>query len=386
MLWPNPLNQRSGSEIMAKRDYYEVLGVSRGASDADLKKAYRRVAMKNHPDRNPDDKQAEEKFKEANEAFEVLSDPAKRSRYDQFGHAGVEGQTHGGTADFSDIFGDIFGTIFGGGGGGGRRSNRGKDQLYRLDLTLEEAVGGKTEKIRIPTKVSCDSCGGSGARKGTSPVQCDTCGGHGQVRMQQGFFSMQQTCPRCRGSGEQIKDPCPSCRGRGNVSKTKTLSVKIPAGIDNGDRIRLTGEGAAGPHGGTPGDLYVEFSVKRHPIFQRDDRNLHCDVPISFVDATLGGELEIPTLDGRIKLKIPPETQTGKVFRLRNLGVRSVRANTPGDMFCRVMVETPVKLTPRQKELLHEFQEIGKTQGTRQSPKQSSFFDNIRNFVDSLRP
>ena len=372
---------------MPKRDYYEVLEVSRDASEADLKKAYRRVAMKNHPDRNPGDTAAEERFKEANEAFEVLSDPAKRARYDQFGHAGVEGQTHGGTADFSDIFGDIFGSIFGGGGRGGRGSmNQGRDLRYRLELSLEEAVGGKNAKIRIPTKITCESCGGSGARKGTAPVECSTCGGMGQVRMQQGFFSMQRTCPTCRGEGRQIKDPCPSCRGRGNVSQTKTLSVKIPPGVDNGDRVRLAGEGEAGVQGAPAGDLYVEVSVRPHPIFHREGRDLYCEVPVSFADAALGGELEVPTLEGRVKLKIPPETQTGKLFRLRNRGVVSVRGGTPGDLLCRVTLETPVRLTPRQQELLREFQTIAEAEGPRQSPRKSTFFKSVKDFLDNLRP
>ena len=378
---------------MAKRDYYEVLGVSHDASEADLKKAYRRVAMKNHPDRNPGDGKAEERFKEANEAFEVLSDPDKRGRYDQFGHAGVEGQTHGGSADFSDIFGDIFGSFFGGGGGGssifgggGRGSvRRGRDLRYRLELSLEEAVRGKSTKIRIPTKAVCGDCSGSGARKGSAPVECSACGGLGQVRVSQGFFSMQQTCPRCRGEGREIKDPCPACRGRGNVSQTKTLSVKIPPGVDNGDRVRLSGEGEAGAQGGPAGDLYVEVTVRAHPIFRRDGRDLFCEVPISFVDAALGGDLEVPTLGGRVKLKVPAETQTGKLFRLRNLGVKSVRGGGPGDLLCRVMVETPVKLTPRQREILREFQRIGDAQGG-QSPRKTSFFDNVKKFIDALRP
>ncbi len=372
---------------MSKKDYYEVLGVSRGVSDAELKKAYRRIAMKHHPDRNPDNPDAEETFKEANEAFEVLSDKQKRVRYDQYGHAGVEGQTSAGAADFGDIFGDVFGDIFGGGRGGARSHVRkGADLRYNLELSLEDAVHGTSVKIRIPTTVNCDSCGGSGAKKGTQAIDCTTCGGHGQVRMQQGFFSVQQTCPRCQGAGKQIKDPCHSCHGRGAVDETKTLSVKVPAGVDTGDRIRLSGEGQAGTHGGPSGDLYVEMAVRRHKIFQRDGRNLHCEMPISFADAALGGELEVPTLDGRVKLKIPSETQTGKLFRLRNKGITSIRGGSKGDLLCRVVVETPVHLTRRQKELLDEFQEIQEVEGKKQSPKRSSWFDGVKSFIDEMRP
>ncbi|MGJ8689274.1 MAG: molecular chaperone DnaJ [Gammaproteobacteria bacterium] len=375
---------------MSKRDYYEVLGVSRDASEAELKKAYRRIAMKHHPDRNPGDDTAEEKFKEANEAFEMLSDAQKRARYDQYGHAGVNQQGGGGGAgagDFGDMFGDIFGDIFGGsrGGGGGRSHVRkGADLRYNLELDLEEAVRGTTAKIRIPTAVKCKTCEGSGAKKGSKPVDCGTCNGMGQVRMQQGFFSVQQTCPHCQGSGKQIKDPCTTCRGQGNVEEQKTLSVKVPPGVDNGDRIRLTGEGQAGSHGGPNGDLYVQVSVRAHKLFERDGIDLHCEIPISFVDAALGGELEVPTLDGRVKLKIPAETQTGKLFRLRNKGVTPVRGGITGDLLCRVVVETPVKITKRQKELLAEFHDIAETEG-QQSPKKASWFDGVKKFVDELR-
>jgi molecular chaperone DnaJ len=376
---------------MSKRDYYEVLGVARDATEADLKKAYRRVAMKHHPDRNPDNKESEELFKEANEAFEVLSDPEKKARYDQFGHAGVNQQGGGGAGagDFGDIFSDIFGDIFGGAGGaragGGRAGARkGADLRYNLELDLEDAVKGTTVKIRIPTAVVCGTCDGSGAKKGSSPVDCSTCNGVGQVRMQQGFFSVQQTCPRCHGSGKQIKDPCNTCHGRGQVEEQKTLSVKVPAGVDEGDRIRLTGEGQAGTNGGPPGDLYVQVHMREHKLFVRDGRDLHCEIPISFVDAALGGELEVPTLDGRVKLKIPAETQTGKLFRLRGKGVTSVRGGGAGDLLCRVVVETPVQLTRRQKELLQEFQTIGESEGS-QSPKKTSWFDGVKKFVDDLR-
>ncbi len=376
---------------MAKRDYYEVLGVDRSASDKDIKKAYRRMAMKHHPDRNPGDKEAEESFKEINEAFEVLSDGQKKAAYDQYGHAGVDPSMGGmggaggfAGGNFGDIFGDVFGDIFGAGGGRSRSSvQRGADLRYQLELNLEEAVRGVTKKIRIPTLVSCTECDGSGAKKGTQPVGCTTCGGIGQVRMQQGFFSVQQTCPDCRGTGKMIKDPCHACHGEGRVQEYKTLSVKIPPGVDTGDRIRLAGEGEAGSNGGPAGDLYVQVSVADHPIFQRDGKHLYCEVPITFVDAALGGELEVPTLEGRVKLKIPEETQTGKLFRLRGKGVVPVRGGSAGDLMCRVVVETPVKLTERQKELLKELDETFKKEGAgHQSPKKQSFFDGVKKFFD----
>jgi len=378
---------------MSKRDYYEVLGVAKNASEAELKKAFKRLAMKFHPDRNPDDAEAEEKFKEAKEAYDVLSDDQKRAAYDQFGHAGVQGgggfgQGFGaGGANFSDIFGDVFGDIFGAGrgGGGGSRARRGADLRYNLDLTLEEAVKGTTVKIRVPSTVECDQCGGSGARKGTSVTTCTTCNGIGQVRMQQGFFSLQQTCPKCRGSGQIITDPCPNCHGQGRVQEQKTLSVKIPAGVDNGDRIRLSGEGEAGERGASPGDLYVQVSIKPHPIFERDENDLYCEVPIGFVTASLGGEMEVPTLDGRVKLKIPSETQTGKLFRLKGKGVKSVRGGLPGDLICRVVVETPVKLNAKQKELLKEFENSLSSNG-KHSPKESTWLDGVKKFFDDLKP
>lgn len=371
---------------MAKRDYYEVLGVSKDVDAAELKKAYRRVAMKFHPDRNPDDSSAEEKFKEANEAYEVLSDDQKRAAYDRFGHAGVDGQSGMGGAggagynNFSDIFGDVFGDIFGGGGGRGGRGGpaRGSDLRYNLELSLEEAVKGTSVQIKVPTLVSCKTCDGSGAKTGSKPVTCTTCGGHGQVRMQQGFFSVQQTCPTCRGRGTIIADPCKSCHGQGRVEETKTLSVKVPAGVDTGDRIRLSGEGEAGADGGPSGDLYVQVNVREHNIFKRDGADLYCEVPIDFVDAALGGELEVPTLDGRVKLKVPAETQTGKLFKLRGKGVTPVRGGGVGDLLCRVVVETPVNLTGKQKELLKEFQTTMK--GGKFSPKQSSWFDGVKKF------
>jgi molecular chaperone DnaJ len=379
---------------MSKRDYYEVLGVSKNASEAELKKAYRRAAQKYHPDRNPDNKEAEEKFKECKEAWEVLSDSQKRAAYDQFGHAGVDPSMGGGYgpagagagASFSDIFGDVFGDIFGGarGGGGGQRVYRGSDLRYNLELSLEDAVAGTTVKIRVPTLVMCDSCGGSGAKKGSSPTTCTTCGGHGQVRMQQGFFSLQQTCPRCHGQGTIITDPCQSCHGKGRVEERKTLSVKVPAGVDTGDRIRLAGEGEAGEAGGPPGDLYVQVHVREHPIFQREENHLFCEVPIGFVTAALGGELEVPTLDGRVNLKIPPETQSGRMFRMRGKGVKPVRGGPTGDLICKVTVETPVKLNKRQKELLREFASEMEEGGSRHSPQHTSWLDGVKKFFDDL--
>ena len=374
---------------MAKRDFYEVLGVERGVSEAELKKAYRRLAMKHHPDRNPDDKASEEKFKEANEAYEVLSDAAKRSAYDQYGHAGVDPQMGGGGgpggANFSDIFGDVFSDFFGGGGRGGSRggAQRGSDLRYTLELDLEEAVRGTTVTIRVPTLVNCKPCDGSGAKKGTNPVTCTTCGGIGQVRMQQGFFSVQQTCPRCHGSGKMITDPCGSCHGQGRVEEHKTLSVKVPAGVDTGDRIRLTGEGEAGAMGGPAGDLYVVVNVREHAIFQRDGKHLYCEVPISFADAALGGELEVPTLDGRVKLKIPEGTKTGKMFRLRGKGVAPVRGGGAGDLMCKVAVETPVKLDKRQRELLDEFRKTLEGDSSH-SPKANGWFEGVKRFFGDL--
>ncbi len=380
---------------MSKRDYYEVLGVAKNASDAELKKAYRRAAQKHHPDRNPDNAEAEEKFKEAKEAYEVLSDARKRAAYDQFGHAGVDpsmgggggpgGGFGGGGASFSDIFGDVFGDIFGGGGrGGGQRVYRGADLRYNLELSLEDAVRGTTVKIRVPTYATCKSCQGSGAKKGTQPSTCTTCGGHGQVRMQQGFFSVQQTCPRCRGTGTVISDPCDECHGQGRIKEQKTLSVKVPAGVDTGDRIRLANEGEAGENGGPAGDLYVQIQVKEHPIFKRDDADLYCEVPISFATAALGGELEVPTLDGRVKLKIPEGTQTGKLFRMRGKGVKPVRDNVVGDLLCRVVVETPVKLSAHQKELLRELEGSMKD-NKKHSPHAHSWLDGVKKFFDGMK-
>ncbi|GMQ96679.1 MAG: molecular chaperone DnaJ [Gammaproteobacteria bacterium] len=377
---------------MSKRDYYEILGVDRNVSEADLKKAYRRLAQKNHPDRNPGDHAAEERFKEAKEAYEVLSDGQKRTTYDQFGHAGLSSSGPGpgaqGFGGFSDVFGDVFSDIFGGaarGHGGAQRAYRGADLRYALELSLEEAVAGTKAKIRIPSLVKCGACNGSGAKKGTQPETCGTCGGHGQVRMQQGFFSIQQTCPKCRGAGATITSPCTSCHGHGRIEQHKTLSVKVPAGVDNGDRIRLSGEGEAGEMGGPPGDLYVEIHVKPHKIFRREGNNLYTEVPISFVRASLGGEMEVPTLSGRVSLKVPVETQTGKQFRLRNKGVRSVRTGEVGDLVCRVVVETPVKLNKQQKDILREF-EVSLDQSDKgHHPKEHSWLDGVKSFFEALK-
>jgi molecular chaperone DnaJ len=376
---------------MAKRDYYDILGLSRDADEKEVKRAYRKLAMKYHPDRNSEDKDAENKFKEASEAYEVLADQSKRAAYDQFGHAGVDGQAGGGFGgggggNFSDIFGDVFGDIFGGGGGRGRNT-RGSDLRYTLELDLEEAVKGRTVEITIPGHRECGSCDGSGAEKGSRPEACSTCKGMGQVRMQQGFFTVQQACPTCRGSGQIIKNPCKVCHGQGRVQEEKTLSVKVPPGVDTGDRIRLSGEGEMGVEGGPSGDLYVQMSVREHSIFTRDGRNLYCEVPISIIDAALGGELEVPTLDGRVKLRIPPETQTGKLFRLRNKGVSPVRGGPSGDLLCRVTVETPVNLTKRQKELLDEFQVTldGSNNGTNHAPKKTSWFEGVKSFFDEMK-
>lgn len=375
---------------MSKRDYYEVLGVAQNADEKEIKKAYRRIAMKFHPDRNSDDPKADDKFKEATEAYEVLTNAEKRAAYDRFGHAGVDGSAGGGgfsEGGFSDIFGDVFGDIFGGGGGGRSRGGpqRGSDLRYTLDISLEDAVFGKTVEIKVPTLQSCDVCDGSGAKPGTSVKTCSTCGGAGQVRMQQGFFQVQQTCPSCRGQGKVVSDPCTSCRGQGRVERSKTLSVKVPPGVDTGDRIRLSGEGEAGPNGGPNGDLFVEMSVRKHAIFDRDGKDLHCDAPITFSDAALGGELEVPTLEGRVKLKIPEGTQTGKLFRLRGKGVKPVRGGSVGDLLCRVVVETPVQLTKKQKELLQQFQESLAEGGTKQSPKQTSWFEGVKSFFDDMK-
>ncbi len=369
-----------------KRDYYEVLGVNRDASEEDIKKAYRKLAMKHHPDRNPDSKESEDKFKEAKEAYEVLSEPDKRRAYDAYGHAGVHPQMGGmgaggdaGFGGFADAFGDIFGDIFGGARG---RSNvyRGADLRYNLEVTLEQAARGTDTKIRIPALEECETCHGSGAKPGTQPKTCTTCGGTGAVRMSQGFFSIQQTCPTCHGGGRMISDPCHGCGGAGRVKRHKTLAVKIPMGIDEGDRIRLAGEGEAGVNGGPPGDLYVVIHLKEHSVFRRDANDLHCQMPVSFTAAALGGEIEIPTLEGQAKVKIPAETQSGQVLRLRGKGIKGVRSSHPGDLLCEIVVETPVRLTERQKELLRELEEINHRDRDRHNPRAKSFMDKVRDF------
>ncbi|MFI4904528.1 MAG: molecular chaperone DnaJ [Burkholderiales bacterium] len=375
---------------MAKRDYYSVLGVNRDAGEDEIKKSYRRMAMKHHPDRNTGDKESEEKFKECKEAYEVLTDARKRAAYDQFGHAGVDqaaafgagARGAEGFGGFADAFGDIFGEIFGQqrGGRGGNGVYRGADLRYNLELSLEDAARGTEAKIRIPTLEQCATCHGSGAKPGTQPKQCPTCHGRGEVRVSQGFFSLQQTCPQCHGRGKVIADPCATCEGAGRVRKHKTLSVKIPAGVDQDDRIRLAGEGEAGVNGGPAGDLYVVVSLKPHAVFQRDGADLHCELPVSFATAALGGELEIPTLDGHAKVKVPPETQTGQVFRLRNKGIRPVRGSVTGDLYCHVSIETPVKLTTKQKDLLREFEAITQLDPDAHSPRAKNFFDKVKEF------
>jgi molecular chaperone DnaJ len=376
---------------MAKRDYYQTLGINRDATDEDIKKSYRKLAMKYHPDRNPDGKDTEEKFKEAKEAYEVLSDAKKRTAYDQFGHAGVDqsaGMGPGGGAGFggfADAFGDIFGDLFGAGrgGGGGRGGNgvyRGADLRYNLEISLEDAARGTEAKIRIPTMEACATCHGTGAKPGTKPITCTTCNGHGQVRVSQGFFSIQQTCPECHGTGKMIPDPCHICHGAGRVKNHKTLSVKIPQGVDKDDRIRLAGEGEPGMNGGPAGDLYVVMNIKPHLVFQREAADLHCEMPISFATAALGGSVEIPTLEGKAQIKIPAETQSGQTFRLKNKGIKPVRGHTPGDLYCHVALETPIHLTARQKEILREFEEISQQNAARQNPRAKSFMDKVRDF------
>ena len=372
---------------MAKRDYYEVLGVQRDASEEDVKKAYRKLAMQHHPDRNPDNAKAEERFKEAKEAYEVLCDPDKRATYDRFGHAGVDAHAGGagagaGFGGFADAFGDIFSEIF---GGGRARSNvyRGADLRYNLEINLEEAARGTETKIRIPTLQICDVCRGLGAKPGSEPTTCQACGGHGQVRMQQGFFSIAQTCPRCGGTGRVIRDPCASCHGEGRVKRQKTLSVKIPAGVDEGDRIRLSGEGEAGVNGGPPGDLYVVCRVKPHLVFQRQGNDLHCEMPISITTAALGGEIDIPTLDGTAKIRVPAETQSGKAFRLRGKGIKGVRTQVHGDLLCHVVVETPVNLTSRQRELLLELDAIDQQEAGKHNPRAKSWMEKVKEFFQA---
>ncbi|WP_454006754.1 molecular chaperone DnaJ [Alcaligenes sp. Marseille-Q7550] len=374
---------------MAKRDLYEILGVAKNATQDELRKAYRKLAMKYHPDRNPDRKDAEEKFKEAKEAYEILSDEQKREAYDRYGHAGVDpnagmGGMGGGMggAGFADAFGDIFGEIFGGGrrGGGGPQVYRGADLRYSLDISLEQAASGFDTEIRVPSWENCDTCSGTGAKPGTSAQTCRTCHGSGAVRMQQGIFSMQQTCPTCHGSGKEIPDPCHVCHGEGKVKKTKTLQVKIPAGIDDGMRIRSSGNGEPGVNGGPPGDLYVEIRIKPHGIFQRDGEDLHCELTIPFTTAALGGTVEVPTLTGRGEITIPEGTQVGKTFRLRGKGIKGIRSSYPGDLYCHIQIETPVRLNEEQKKLLRQFEQALNDGGVKHSPKSESWTDKVKGF------
>jgi len=373
---------------MAKRDYYKVLDVAKNATEADIKKAYRRLAMKYHPDRNPGDKEAEEQFKEAKEAYEVLADEQKRAIYDQHGHDGIDAARQGGGgaggvggADFGDIFGEVFGDIFGGGRRGGRSQVfRGADLRYELELELPQAVFGYTTEVEIPRLMECETCGGSGAAKGHSPVTCDQCQGSGQMRISQGFFQLQQPCNRCRGTGRIIRNPCDTCLGQGRIRRTRKLSVKVPAGVSTGDRIRLGGEGEAGRNGGPAGDLYIEMNVKPHPIFEREGDDLSCEVPVSFATAVLGGAVKVPTLEGDVSLKIPAETQSGRVFRLRDKGVKPVRGGDRGDLFCRVVVETPVNLSSEQRELLKQFDESLRSDGRGHTPREEGFFEGVKRF------
>ena len=374
--------------MATKRDYYETLGVPKNASEEEIKKAYRKLAMKHHPDRNHGDtsKEAEAKFKEVKEAYEMLSDGQKRAAYDQYGHAGVDPNMRGpgaeGFGGFAEAFGDIFGDVFGGGRGrgGGRQVFRGSDLSYAMEITLEEAAEGKTTEIRIPTWDECETCHGSGAKPGTKPITCTTCHGAGAVQMRQGFFSVQQTCPTCHGSGKIIPEPCTACHGQGKIKRNKTLEVKIRAGIDDGQRMRVTGSGEPGVNGGPPGDLYIEIRLKKHDIFERDGDNLHCVVPVSVTTAALGGEINVPTLKGAAAIDIPEGTQSGKQFRLRGKGIKGVNSSYPGDLYCHVRVETPVKLTEFQRKLLKELDESLKKGGEKHSPTDKGWFDKAKEF------
>ena len=377
---------------MAKRDYYDILGVPRNAEEEDIKKAYRKLAMKYHPDRNQGDKAkaSEEKFKEAKEAYEMLTDPQKRAAYDQFGHAGVDpnmgagrGAGPEGFGGFAEAFGDIFGDIFAGGaggrrGGGGQQVYRGNDLSYAMEITLEEAARGKDTQIRIPSWDTCETCKGSGAKPGTQPKTCSTCSGSGTVHMRQGFFSIQQTCPHCRGSGKIIPEPCTTCNGAGKIKKQKTLEVKIPAGINEGMRIRSAGNGEPGTNGGPSGDLYIEIRVKQHDIFERDGDDLHCTVPVGLTTVTLGGTIEVPTLGGNAEIELPEGTQHGKTFRLRGKGIKGIRSSYPGDLYAHIAVETPVKLTEHQRKLLKELDESFRKGGDRHSPNEKSWADRVK--------
>lgn len=375
---------------MSKRDYYEVLGVAKSAGDDELKKAYRKLAMKYHPDRNPGDKAAEESFKEVSEAYEVLTDAKKRAVYDQYGHEGLQRGGAGGGGGFggggfSDIFGDVFADIFGGGQGGGRGGpRRGADLRYLMELTLEQAVFGVTETIKIPTWDDCGACNGHGTADGKKPRECPTCQGSGQVQVRQGFFVLQQTCPHCRGRGVTVTDPCKTCRGVGKTKRDKTLEVKIPAGVDTGDRIRLSGEGEPGERGAPSGDLYVQINVKPHEFFERDGSDLYCTVPVSIVTASLGGELEVPTLKGKAQLKVPEGTQSGKAFKLRGLGVKSVRGGPQGDLICNLVVEVPVDLTRKQKDILRSFGEALDGDGGKHTPESAGWLSKAKKFFDGI--
>jgi molecular chaperone DnaJ len=381
---------------MAKRDYYDILGVAKNASEEEIKKSYRKMAMKHHPDRNPDDKGAEEKFKEAKEAYEMLSDAQKRAAYDRFGHAGVDpnaagaggfGGGAGFNGGFAEAFGDIFGDIFGNAGGAARggRGNafRGADLRYNMEISLEQAAGGFSTDIRVPAWESCEVCSGTGAKPGTKPKTCTTCGGSGAVRMAQGFFSIQQTCPACHGSGRVIAQPCQTCHGDGRIKLNKVLEVSIPAGIDEGQRIRLSGKGEPGVNGGPPGDLYVEIRVTPHEVFQRDGDDLHCEVPISMATAVLGGDIEVGTLKEKVSISIPEGTQSGKTFRLRSKGIKGVRSSYPGDLYCHVRVEIPVRLTDKQKKLLRDFDQSVREGGGKHSPQAKSFVNKMKGFFNA---
>jgi molecular chaperone DnaJ len=383
---------------MAKRDFYDILGVAKNASEDDIKKAYRKLAMKYHPDRNQGDKakESEERFKEVKEAYEVLCDAPKRAAYDRFGHAGVDPNAGGpgfrgpggpggeGMGGFAEAFGDIFGDIFGGAAGAraGGRANayRGADLRYNLEVTFEHAARGFATDIRVPSWDPCETCGGTGAKPGTKPKTCTTCGGNGAVRVTQGFFSIQQTCPTCHGSGKVIPEPCATCHGDGRVKRNKVLEVNIPAGIDEGQRIRLSGKGEPGTNGGPPGDLYVEIRIKPHEVFQRDGDDLHCEVPVSVATAALGGDVEVGTLSEKLSITIPEGTQSGKTFRLRGKGIKGVRSSYPGDLYCHVSVEIPVRLNDKQKKLLREFDVSLREGGAKHSPQARGFMDRMKGF------
>ena len=376
---------------MADKDLYKILGVNKNATQEELKRAYRKLTMELHPDRNPDNREeAERKFKEMKAAYDILSDEQKRATYDRYGYEAASGNGAGGGFGGFGAGGfnaDVFGDIFGGGRGnrgGARQQTRGHDLAYELDLSLEEAVNGGEKRIRIPTYVRCKTCSGSGATEKSVKRNCPGCNGSGQVRMQQGFFSIAQACPQCGGKGQIIENPCTDCHGDGRVKQQKTLNVNIPAGVDNGDRIRLSGEGEAGERGAAAGDLYVEIRVRKHPIFAREGDNLHCAMPISFVTAALGGDLEVPTLGGRVMLTVPPETQTGKTFRLKGKGVKSVRSRTTGDLYCTVNIETPVNLSKAQKDILADFGKTLNEGGKTHAPKEKGFLDSVKKFFDNL--